>query len=74
MSIQHWGMRIMVNIHIHSVADGNSFATGWNYFFKYVFLIGTNLTASGMVMQYWSGSEFFLLESGARLMATGFLD
>ncbi|KAE9967229.1 hypothetical protein BLS_006502 [Venturia inaequalis] len=29
------------------------FATGWNYFLKYVILLPTNLTASGMIIQYW---------------------
>jgi amino acid transporter len=29
------------------------FATGWNYFFKYVILLPTNLTASGLIIQYW---------------------
>lgn len=34
-------------------ADKRSFATGWNYFFKYVMLLPTNLTAAGLVLQYW---------------------
>lgn len=29
------------------------FATGMNYFLKYVVLLANNLTASGIVMQYW---------------------
>ncbi|KAM5352920.1 hypothetical protein ACJ41O_005642 [Fusarium nematophilum] len=29
------------------------FATGWNYFFKYIIATPTNLTASGLVIQYW---------------------
>lgn len=29
------------------------FATVWNYFLKYVILLPTNLTASGMIIQYW---------------------
>ncbi|KAJ5333509.1 dicarboxylic amino acid permease [Penicillium brevicompactum] len=29
------------------------FATGWNYFFKYAIVLANNLTASGLVMQYW---------------------
>lgn len=32
---------------------GNSYATGWNYFFKYVIATPTNLTASGIIIQYW---------------------
>ncbi|KAM0713426.1 hypothetical protein Q7P37_010388 [Cladosporium fusiforme] len=30
------------------------FATGWNYFFKYVMALPTNLTASGLIVQYWA--------------------
>ncbi|CAG9946976.1 unnamed protein product [Clonostachys rosea f. rosea IK726] len=29
------------------------FATGWNYFFKYIMATPTNLTAAGLVIQYW---------------------
>ncbi|EEU35075.1 uncharacterized protein NECHADRAFT_44875 [Fusarium vanettenii 77-13-4] len=29
------------------------FATGWNYFFKYIMVTPTNLTAAGLVIQYW---------------------
>ena len=29
------------------------FATGWNYFFKYAFATPTNLTAAGLLVQYW---------------------
>ncbi|KAF5702383.1 dicarboxylic amino acid permease [Fusarium globosum] len=29
------------------------FATGWNYFFKYIIATPTNLTAAGLVIQYW---------------------
>ncbi|KAF2423079.1 hypothetical protein EJ08DRAFT_596418 [Tothia fuscella] len=29
------------------------FATGWNYFFKYIVLQPTNLTATGLLLQYW---------------------
>ncbi|PNP60718.1 hypothetical protein FNYG_14544 [Fusarium nygamai] len=29
------------------------FATGWNYFFKYVIATPTNLTAAGLVIQFW---------------------
>ncbi|KAJ5088422.1 hypothetical protein N7456_012038 [Penicillium angulare] len=29
------------------------FATGWNYFFKYLIAAPTNLTAAGLVVQYW---------------------
>jgi len=31
----------------------DSFATGWNYFFKYVIVLPNNLTASGIILQYW---------------------
>lgn len=30
-----------------------SCATGFNYFCKYVVLLANNLTASGLIMQYW---------------------
>jgi amino acid transporter len=30
-----------------------SFATGWNYFFKYIIATPTNLTAAGLIIQYW---------------------
>lgn len=30
-----------------------SFATGWNYFFKYIIATPTNLTAAGLVIQFW---------------------
>ncbi|KAI8202284.1 hypothetical protein K4K52_006502 [Colletotrichum sp. SAR 10_76] len=29
------------------------FATGWNYFLKYVMVTPTNLTAAGLVIRYW---------------------
>ncbi|KAK4223654.1 dicarboxylic amino acid permease [Podospora fimiseda] len=29
------------------------FATGWNYFFKYVIVLPNNLTATGIILQYW---------------------
>jgi len=29
------------------------FATGWNYFFKYVIVLPNNLTATGLIIQYW---------------------
>ncbi|RSM15059.1 hypothetical protein CDV31_005139 [Fusarium ambrosium] len=29
------------------------FATGWNYFFKYIMATPTNLTATGLILQYW---------------------
>ncbi|KAG9251636.1 dicarboxylic amino acid permease [Emericellopsis atlantica] len=29
------------------------FATGWNYFFKYMIAAPANLTAAGLVIQYW---------------------
>ncbi|KAK3357964.1 amino acid permease/ SLC12A domain-containing protein [Lasiosphaeria hispida] len=29
------------------------FATGWNYFFKYVIVLPNNLTATGILLQYW---------------------
>ncbi|KAK3368707.1 amino acid permease/ SLC12A domain-containing protein [Podospora didyma] len=29
------------------------FATGWNYFFKYVIVLPNNLTASGIILQKW---------------------
>jgi amino acid transporter len=29
------------------------FATGWNYFFKYVIVLPNNLTATGVLLSYW---------------------
>ncbi|KAF4535214.1 Dicarboxylic amino acid permease [Lasiodiplodia theobromae] len=29
------------------------FATGWNYFFKYAIVLPNNLTAAGIILQYW---------------------
>ncbi|KAI8712746.1 AA-permease domain-containing protein [Fusarium sp. LHS14.1] len=29
------------------------FATGWNYFLKYIIATPTNLTATGLILQYW---------------------
>ncbi|KAK4871121.1 hypothetical protein LT330_000358 [Penicillium expansum] len=29
------------------------FATGWNYFLKYAIVLANNLTAAGLVIQYW---------------------
>ncbi|KAH6887601.1 amino acid permease/ SLC12A domain-containing protein [Thelonectria olida] len=29
------------------------FATGWNYYFKYIIAAPTNLTATGLIIQYW---------------------
>ena len=29
------------------------FATGWNYFFKYVIVLPNNLTATGILLQRW---------------------
>lgn len=34
-------------------SDRLSFATGWNYFFKYAIVLPHNLTAAGIVLQYW---------------------
>jgi amino acid transporter len=36
-------------------ADGylGSYATGWNYFFKYAIVLPNNLTAAGIIIQYW---------------------
>lgn len=31
----------------------SSFATGWNYFFKYIIATPANLTAAGLVIRYW---------------------
>lgn len=31
----------------------SSFATGWNYFFKYSVLLANNLTATGLIIRYW---------------------
>jgi yeast amino acid transporter len=40
-----------------SLADSNpsvrSFATGWNYFFKYVIVLPNNLTVTGILIAYW---------------------
>lgn len=33
--------------------DGNRFATGWNYFFKYVIVLPNNLTVTGIIISYW---------------------
>jgi len=30
------------------------FATGWNYFFKYVIVLPNNLTATGILLQFWA--------------------
>lgn len=30
-----------------------SFATGWNYFLKYAIALPNNLTAAGIIIQYW---------------------
>ncbi|KLO89427.1 Uncharacterized protein LW93_1486 [Fusarium fujikuroi] len=35
------------------VDAGLGFATGWNYFFKYIIATPTNLTAAGLVIQFW---------------------
>ncbi|KAJ3950765.1 hypothetical protein N0V92_012848 [Colletotrichum tropicale] len=37
---------------INLTRDGR-FATGWNYFLKYVMVTPTNLTAAGLVIRYW---------------------
>ncbi|KAH0036325.1 dicarboxylic amino acid permease, partial [Aureobasidium melanogenum] len=29
------------------------FATGWNYFLKYAIVLANNLTAAGLIIQYW---------------------
>lgn len=31
----------------------DSFATGYNYFLKYIVVLANNLTASGIILQYW---------------------
>lgn len=31
------------------------FAAGWNYFFKYAIVLSANLTAAGLVIQFWRG-------------------
>lgn len=33
--------------------NGNRFATGWNYFFKYVIVLPNNLTVTGILISYW---------------------
>lgn len=30
------------------------FATGWNYFFKYVIVLPNNLTVTGVLIAYWA--------------------
>ena len=30
-----------------------SYATGWNYFLKYAIVLPNNLTAAGIIIQYW---------------------
>ncbi|GKU10837.1 hypothetical protein FLAG1_11642 [Fusarium langsethiae] len=37
----------------HMVDPALGFATGWNYFFKYIIATPTNLTAAGLVIQFW---------------------
>jgi len=34
-------------------SDRLRFATGWNYFFKYAIVLPNNLTAAGIILQYW---------------------
>lgn len=34
-------------------SDNCRFATGWNYFFKYAIVLANNLTATGLIIQYW---------------------
>lgn len=29
------------------------YATGWNYFLKYAIVLPNNLTAAGIIIQYW---------------------
>lgn len=31
----------------------DSYATGWNYFLKYAIVLPNNLTAAGIIIQYW---------------------
>lgn len=38
----------------HMPLTDSSFATGWNYFFKYAIATPTNLTAAGLVVKYWA--------------------
>lgn len=33
--------------------NDNRFATGWNYFFKYVIVLPNNLTVTGILISYW---------------------
>lgn len=53
-----WTRRLGKLSAIHYVACSlillsHSYATGWNYFFKYIIATPTNLTAAGLIIQYW---------------------
>jgi hypothetical protein len=66
LSIQHSGKLLLVMHDMNIFLDDrkerklmipccniDSFATGWNYVFKYFIGTPTNLTAAGLVVQYW---------------------
>ncbi|KAJ4187018.1 hypothetical protein NW759_016910 [Fusarium solani] len=52
------------------------FATGWNYFFKYIVATPTNLTAAGLVIRYWRPDlnvGIWIAVFGAVIIAINFL-
>lgn len=38
---------------LSNIVRYHSYATGWNYFFKYAIVLPNNLTAAGIIIQYW---------------------
>lgn len=54
MSIQLSGeLRAKIGLATAIADQANSFAAGWNYFFKYAIVLANNLTAAGLIIQYW---------------------
>lgn len=44
---------MMLPIVLYVLTRVTRFATGWNYLFKYIVVLPNNLTAAGIIIQYW---------------------
>ena len=42
-----------INLNQWTVINFSRYATGWNYFCKYAIVLPNNLTAAGIIIQYW---------------------
>lgn len=50
--IRLWG-KLTSTLHDWTWLTRSRYATGWNYFLKYAIVLPNNLTAAGIIIQYW---------------------